>query len=104
MRKILIIIAIVFSVIGLLFTILPMGTIALIPILIGVACSAVAMFKSEAGQKSFPKWVLIVSAVLLVVVVAKEVFVKDEVKVDAQFQQEIETSKQEAQQELEGLE
>lgn len=104
MRKLFIILAAVFAVVGLVFAILPMGSIAFLPIILAIVLALVAMWKSNDNQKKIPRWILIIALAILVLVTVKVVFVKDKVVVDQQFIQENVDSKEEAQQELEGLE
>ena len=104
MRKLFIILSAVFAVVGLVFAILPMGSIAFLPIIIAIVLALIAMWKSNDNQKKMPKWILIIALAILVLVTVKLVFVKDKVVVDQQFIQENVDSKEEAQQELEGLE
>ena len=104
MRKLFIILAAVFAVVGLVFAILPMGSIAFLPIILAIVLALVAMWKSNDNQKKIPKWILIIALAILVLVTVKVVFVKDKVVMDQQFIQENVDSKEEAQQELEGLE
>ena len=104
MRKLFIILAAVFAVVGLVFAILPMGSIAFLPIILAILLALVAMWKSNDNQKKIPKWILVIALAILVLVTVKVVFVKDKVVVDQQFIQENVDSKEEAQQELEGLE
>ena len=104
MRKLFIILAAVFAVVGLVFAILPMGSIAFLPIILAILLALVAMWKSNDNQKKIPKWILVIALAILVLVTVKVVFVKDKVVVDQQFIQENLDSKEEAQQELEGLE
>lgn len=104
MRKLFIILAAVFAVVGLVFAILPMGSIAFLPIILAIVLALVAMWKSNDNQKKTPKWILVIALAILVLVTVKVVFVKDKVVVDQQFIQENVDSKEEAQQELEELE
>ena len=104
MRKLFIILAAVFAVVGLVFAILPMGSIAFLPIILAIVLALVAMWKSNDNEKKIPKWILVIALAILVLVTVKVVFVKDKVVVDQQFIQENVDSKEEAQQELEGLE
>lgn len=104
MRKALIISTIVFVVLGIILTILPMGTIAFLPVGIAVILSILAVIKSKESQKKFPKILLFISIVILLAAIGKDVLVKDKVTVDQQFIKEKEDSKQEAQKDLEELE
>ena len=81
-----------------------MGNIALIPIGIAIILSMLTVFNSKENNKQLPKWILVISVVSFLVVIGKEVFVKDKVAYDVQFNEKKEASKQEAQEELEELE
>jgi len=104
MRKLFIYLSSFFVVLGILFTILPLGTIAFLPILLALVFSFLAFEKSVASLKKIPKVLIFVSALTLLVVVGKVVFIADEVVEDKQFDQNKIESKQEAVEELEGLE
>jgi len=104
MRKAFIITTIVFIVLGIILTILPMGTIAFLPVGIALVLAILTVVKSKESQKKFPKILLFISIVLLLAAVGKDVLVKDKVTVDQQFIKEKEDSKQEAQKDLEELE
>lgn len=105
MRKLFITIASIFTVLGLLFAFLPLGTIALIPILISLIFAFLAFKKSiENNETKVPKVLLVLSLIALVIVIGKELAVKDEVVEDHQFDQEKVESKIEAQKDLEELE
>jgi hypothetical protein len=54
MRNILITISIFFGVLGIVFVILPMGTIAFLPAGIALVLSIIAYFVSEKARKNFP--------------------------------------------------
>lgn len=104
MRKTLIIGSVLFSIAGITFTILPMGTIAMIPILIAIVCAFLSIIKSDNTRKRIPKTLFIGTVILFLVAIGKDVFVKDKVSVDQQFMQEKQDSKQDAKKELEELE
>ncbi|RTY91328.1 hypothetical protein [Flavobacterium sp. GT3R68] len=104
MRKLFIVLASFFTVLGIIFTILPLGTIALIPIALALLFALLVLIKSEATQKKFPIMLLILSALTLFIVIGREAFVKDEVIVDTQFDQKKIESKTEAKKDLEELE
>ena len=103
MRKALNIVSIVFLVLGIAFTILPMGTIALLPIGLTVLTAAVSFWQSKYKQRILPRIVLVLSVITFLVVIGKDVFVKDEVKVDQQFEQKKIESQKEDMKDLEGL-
>jgi len=102
MSRLFIILSIVFAVFGIAFTILPMGTIALIPIALALIFAFIAILRQR--EKLFPKILLLIIFLNLLTVIGKEVFVKDVVEADQQFESVKEQSEQEAQKELEELE
>jgi hypothetical protein len=102
MTRLFIILSIIFAVFGLAFTILPMGTIALIPIALALIFAFIAILRQR--EKLFPKILLLHIFINLLTVIGKEVFVKDVVETDQQFESVKEQSEQEAQKELEDLE
>jgi len=104
MRNLLIILASFFALLGITFTIFPMGTIAILPIALSFILGFLAIKKSTENQKKFPKLILYISALTLLVVIGKEVFIKDEVVVDQQFDQKKVESKENAKKDLEDLE
>ena len=103
MRKLFVILAIFFAVLGIAFTILPLATIALLPIGLAMILSFIAIQKSKLTQKKLPKIILFISALTLLVVIGKVVFVKDVVVSDKQFELKKEESKKEDIKDLEGL-
>jgi len=103
MRKVLIVLAFLFAIIGIAFAILPMGTLGFLPVGLSLLFGALAFVKSDANDKTVPKWLLIVAAVTLVVIIGRS-FVPDEVAQDAQFEQKKIESKQEDLKDLEGIE
>jgi hypothetical protein len=103
MRKTLLITASTLSILGIIFTILPLGTIAIIPNLLAIIMAFIVLKKSDAKQKTAPKIILLVSTLAFLTVIGKDIFVKDVVVVDKQFNLQKEESKQEAQKDLEGL-
>ena len=104
MRKILIITASIFCVLGIAFTILPMGTIAIIPIGLALLVAFLAFKKSDGNQQKFPKILLLISGLCILVVIGKELFIKDEVAKDATFEKTKIENKKEDKKELENLE
>ena len=103
MRNLFIITAIFFAIIGIVFTVLPLGTIALLPIVLALVFGILAYTKSEGSQRKIPKLIVLVSALTILVAIGKELFIKDEVIVDQKFEQEKIESKEAAQKELEEL-
>lgn len=103
MRKALNIASIVFVVLGIAFTILPMGTIALLPVGLTIITAAVSFWLSKDRKRMLPRIVLVLSVITFLVVIGKDIFVKDEVKVDQQFEQKKIESQKEDIKDLEGL-
>jgi len=104
MRKLLLILAIVFSSLGILFAALPLGTLAFLPIGLALVFALLTFLKSDAVQKKLPKWLMMVALLCVVVVLGKTYLIKDEVAVDAQFEKEKVEAKKEAQKDFEDLE
>lgn len=103
MRKVFTILAVIFIIVSIVFAILPMGEIAYIPVGLSLIFSGLAMFISESSAKKFPRILLILSALLMVVVVAKAMM-PDEVAQDTEFEQKKIESKNEDLKDLEELE
>jgi membrane-bound ClpP family serine protease len=103
MRKFLLITAIIFAILGIIFAVLPLGTIAFLPIIIAIIASLLAFYKSSQELKKLPRIILIISSITLLVVVAKVVLIKDKVATDKQFEIKKEESKKEDMKDLEGL-
>jgi len=103
MRKILISSASFFALLGVVLTILPFGTIALLPIVLALVLALFAFRISNLNQRRFTRIILIISAVTLLVVIGKDIFVKDVVAVDKQFEKNKVESKKDDIKELEGL-
>ncbi len=103
MRKILIILSIFFTLISIIFTVFPLGTIALLPIVVGLLISFLAFQKSSTEQRKILRILIAIIAISMLVVVAKLVLIKDKVASDKQFEIKKEESKKEDIKELEGL-
>jgi hypothetical protein len=104
MRQLFLVMASIFTVSSVIFAFLPLGTLALIPVGIALLFGFLALKKSDVKQAKWVKLLLLVSILSSVLVVGKEIFTKDEVEVDKQFDAKKVESKKEAQKELEGLE
>ena len=104
MRQLFLVIASIFTVLSVVFALLPLGTLALIPVGIALLFGFLALKKSDTKQAKWVKVLLVVSVLSLVFVVGKEFLTKDEVEVDKQFDVKKLESKKEAQKELEDLE
>jgi thiol:disulfide interchange protein len=103
MRKLLIALALFFTLIGIVFTVLPMGTMAVLPMGIALVFAVLAFLKSDEDQKSVSKYLLFFTVIVLVFIVGKVVFIQDEVAEDAQFEETKIDSVNEAIEELDEL-
>ncbi len=106
MRKLFIVLAFIFAVLGVIFTILPTEKIGFIPTVLTLIFSFLAFKKSEIAQKGFPKVLFIFAIVLIVVGFVKAFLIKDEVVIDKQDEiQKIESQKEDKKdlEELDGL-
>jgi len=103
MRKLLIVLTIVFTLIGLLFTVLPMGTMAVLPMGIALVLAVFTHLKSTESQKSISKYLLIFTVFVLLFIVGKVVLIQDEVADDVQFEEAKSESTMEAIDELDEL-
>lgn len=106
MRKLFIVLATIFAILGIVFTILPLGTLALLPIGFALLFGFIAYTKSGVTEKNTPKWILIVAAISLLAVFGKKILFPDTVAKDVKFEQrKIETKKEDLKdlEELEGL-
>lgn len=104
MRKLFLALSILFLLLAIVFTILPMGTIAFLPIGLALVSSLVFLKKSEENQRKLPSWLLTLSAICSLVVLLKVTFIKNKVEVDKKFEQQKVETKIEAKKELEALE
>jgi flagellar biosynthesis protein FlhB len=104
MRKLFLILSVVFGVLGITFTILPLDTLGFLPIGLALVFGLLTLKQSEDSQKKFPKIILTIAALCSAVVLGKTLLVKDEVATDTQFEQQKIETKQEAKKELEELE
>lgn len=104
MRQLFLVIASIFTILSIIFAFLPLGTLALAPAGIALLFGFLTLKKSDAKQSKLVKVLLLVSLLSLVFVIGKEIFTKDEVEADKQFEAKKVESKQEAQKELEGME
>lgn len=104
MRKTFIVLSIIFGIIGIVFTVLPLGTLALTVVIPAIIFSFLSVLLSKDKPKKLPKLLLIFSFTLFLTVLSKEVFTKDKVTEDKNFIQEKEKSLQEAKHDLEEIE
>jgi energy-coupling factor transporter transmembrane protein EcfT len=103
MRKLFLVIASIFTTLSIVFAFLPLGTLALIPIGISILFGFLTLKKSDLKQQKVVKVILLFAVLSLVFVVGKEIFTKDEVVIDKQFDTKKVESKKEAKKDLEEL-
>ena len=104
MRKILLIVAVLLTLISILFSILPLDTLALAPIGLALLFIFFAFKKSDVKQRKFTKLLFIITYICGLYVLGKTYLIKDKVTVDTNFEQEKVDSKKEDLKDLEGLE
>ena len=106
MRNVFIFLAVFFILVAILFAVLPLGTLGFLPTGLALLFSILAFVITNGEARKFPKWLMVISFVILGVVIGKS-FVKDEVAPDEQFeQQKIESQKEDLKdlEELDGRE
>lgn len=104
MRKLFLVLGILFTLIAITFSVLPMDTIAFLPIGLALLFCLVLLKKSNGNQKKLPNILLLLCVLSSVFVIGKTLLIKDEVEKDAKFEQQKIETKQEAKKELEELE
>jgi len=103
MRKVFLILSMLFTVLGVVLSIFPLGTIPLLPVVLALFFGFLAFRKSNIKQKLISKILLLISSITLLVVLGKEIFVKNEVAKDLKFEQIKTESNKEDLNDLEGL-
>ncbi|WP_297515793.1 hypothetical protein [Flavobacterium sp.] len=104
MRKVFMVLAYVFTVLSILFSILPLDTLAFVAIVPALLCISLAFWKSSPLERKWPKRLFIVTYICALGVLGKTFLIEETVEKDAAFEQQKVEAKQEAQQELEDLE
>ena len=104
MRKLFLVLAIVFTALAIIFSVLPFDTIAFLPIGLALLFCLLLLRKSNDNQKTLPKILLFIAVLSSAFVVGKTLLIKDEVVQDTQFEQQKVETKIEAKKELEELE
>ena len=103
MRKFLIIVTFILIALGVLLTILPTEKLGLLPIIGALILSIIATKKSDISNIKLPKFLIIITTILLVIALAKIAMTKDEVVIDQKDEAvKIESQKQD-QKDLEAL-
>ncbi|MBS7785834.1 hypothetical protein KIH23_00870 [Flavobacterium sp. CYK-55] len=103
MRKAFIVLSFIFTLLGIVFVILPMGTLGFLPVGISLLFSGLAFAKSQASDRSVPKYLLMFGGILFLAVIIR-VMMPDEVAKDSELEQHKIESKQEDLKDLEELE
>jgi predicted histidine transporter YuiF (NhaC family) len=104
MRKSLVVLAIIFTTLAIIFSALPLDSIAFLPIGLAMIFCLLLLKKSEANQKKIPNILLLLCVLSSVFVLGKILIIKDEVEKDTKFEIEKIETKKEAKKELEDLE
>jgi hypothetical protein len=104
MRKTFLFIAIALTIVSIIFSALPLDTLALAPIGLALLFIFLAFKKSDAVQRKFIKVLFSVTYICALVVLGKTFLIKDKVAVDTKFEQQKVESKKEDIKDLEGLE
>ncbi|WP_309614789.1 hypothetical protein [Flavobacterium sp.] len=104
MRKLYLVLGILFTILAIVFSALPMDTIAFLPIGLAMVFCLLLLKKSEANQKKLPNILLLLCVLSSVFVLGKTLLIKDEVVKDTKFEKEKIETKKEAKKELEDLE
>jgi hypothetical protein len=104
MRKTFLILSYIFTFLSVLFSALPLDTLAFAPIGIAILLLAITFAKSDVNQRVWPKRLFMITYICAAVVLVKVFFFKDEIAVDQQFEQQKIETKKEAKKDLEELE
>jgi multidrug transporter EmrE-like cation transporter len=104
MRKILVVLGIIFTILSIVFSFLPMDTIAFLPIGLALVFGLLLLKKSNENQKILPSILLLLCVLSSVFVLGKTLLIKDEVEKDVKFEQQKVEENKEAKKELENLE
>lgn len=106
MRILLLILATLSALLGLIMTILPFGTIGVLPGIVCLLLAVGAYFLSKKQQKSLkiPMLFAVIGILVIIGSGTKSLWVKDEVAIDQEFEEKEEAIKNEAIEELKELE
>lgn len=104
MRKTFLILAIIFTVVSVIFSVLPLDTLAMAPIGLALLFIFITFKKATIEERKLPKRLFIVAYICGIVVLGKTFLIKDKVAVDTKFEQQKIETKQEAKKDLENLE
>ncbi len=101
MRKLFLVFALIFIILGCVFVFLPLDTIAIAPLVVGFIFAILAFLKSDEAQKKGVKLLFVIGIVATIAIIGKHFFTKDEVIIDPQFEKTKIDSEKEAQKTLE---
>jgi hypothetical protein len=104
MKKLFIGLAVFFTLLAIVFSVLPFDTLAFLPIGLALIFDLLLLQKSDENNKKLPEILLTITAICSAFVLGKTLLVKDEVEVDTTFEKQKIETKQEAKKELEELE
>jgi hypothetical protein len=104
MRKLLVVLAIILTALAIIFSALPLDTIAFLPIGLAIVFCLLLLKKSAVNQKKLPNILLLLCVVSSLFVLGKALLMKDQVVKDTKFEKEKMETKKEAKKELEDLE
>lgn len=101
MRRLFLILTVVFTIVGVAFTFLPLGTIALAPLFVAIIFGVLTYFKSNSIQRKTVNIILIIAFAAIICAVLKQFLAKDEVTIDTDFEKTKIESQKEAKKTLE---
>jgi EamA domain-containing membrane protein RarD len=104
MRKFLLIIAIVLTILSVIFSILHLDTLALAPIGLALIFIFLAFKKSNSAQRKTTKMLFAIAYICALIVIGKTYLIKDKVAIDKVLEKQKVESKKEDIKDLEGLE
>ena len=104
MRKLFLVLGIIFTVLSIIFSALPLDTLAFLPIGLALIFCLLLLKKSDDNQKKLPKVLLFLGVICSAFVLGKTLLVKDKVEQDTKFEEQKIESKKEDVKDLEGLE
>ena len=104
MRKLLVVLAIIFNSLAIIFSDFTLDNISFLPIGLAMVFCLLLLKKSAVNQKKLPNILLLLCVVSSIFVLGKTLLVKDQVVKDTKFEKEKMETKKEAKKELEELE
>ncbi len=106
MNKFLSILGIIGAILGLIISFLPISNLAIFPAVIGFILGLIAYLstKKKNGNTSFPRIVVLLSLLAIIILTGKQLLFEDKVENDTEFIEKTEQSEEDAVKELEELE